>query len=500
MKHTIPWGRNAGIVLAWIVILLGFYGISLTNYLLFHSLVELFSIIVAGGIFMLAWNSRRFLDNNYLLFVGIAYLFVAGLDLLHTLAYKGMGVFPDEANLPTQLWIAARYLQSVSLLLAPLFLHRTLKPYVVFVSYSLVMGLLLGSIFYWQNFPACYIEGVGLTPFKKASEIIISFILIGAIFLLLRYRDDFDLDVLRLLAWAILSTIVAELAFIFYVDVYGLSNMIGHIFKLISFYLVYKAIIETGLVQPYSLLFRRVKQSEETLREYTVELQARNEELDAFAHTVAHDLKSPISNVIICVNLFNEDDTSALSEEQRELLTAIEDTGYKMNSIVSELLLLAEVRKVDVEVEPLDMESIVAEVYQRLLPTIKESQAEIILPNKWPTVWGYAPWIEEVWANYLSNALKYGGQPPRIELGATVLPEQQVKFWIRDNGAGLSPEKQTQLFDIFTRLNKLRATGHGLGLSIVKRIVEKLNGQVGVESEGIPERGSTFYFTLPTRA
>jgi hypothetical protein len=110
-------------ILAGALVLLGLYLTSLYNYLLFHSLAEVFAIVVACGVFMVAWNSRRFLDNNYLLFIGIAYLFVAGLDLLHTLAYKGMGVFPDyDANLPTQLWIASRYIQSFSLLIAPLFL------------------------------------------------------------------------------------------------------------------------------------------------------------------------------------------------------------------------------------------------------------------------------------------------------------------------------------------------------------------------------------------
>jgi len=103
-----------------IFIFLGLYLTSLYHYLLFHSLAEIFSITIACGIFMIAWNSRQFIDNNYLLFIGIAYLFVAGVDLIHTLAYKGMGVFEGyETNLATQLWIATRYMVSLSLLIAP---------------------------------------------------------------------------------------------------------------------------------------------------------------------------------------------------------------------------------------------------------------------------------------------------------------------------------------------------------------------------------------------
>jgi two-component system sensor histidine kinase/response regulator len=141
------------------------------------------------------------------------------------------------------------------------------------------------------------------------------------------------------------------------------------------------------------------------------------------------------------------------------------------------------------------MASIVAEAQQRLAHMIEEHQAEIILPDTWPVALGHGPWVEEVWVNYLNNAIKYGGQPPHVELGATKQPDGMVRFWVRDNGPGLRPEEQARLFTPFTRLDQVRTKGHGLGLSIVGRIVEKLGGQVGVESE--VGRGSVFTFTLP---
>ncbi|MBN1993125.1 MAG: hypothetical protein JW953_10510 [Anaerolineae bacterium] len=484
--------------LTGVLVLLGLYLTSLYSYLLFHSLAEIFSIIVACGIFMLAWNSRQFLDNNYLLLLGIAFLFVAGLDLLHTLAYKGMNIFPGySANLPTQLWIAARYLQSISLFIAPLFLHRNLKPHSALISYTIVFGLLVGSIFYWPIFPDCYLEGVGLTPFKIFSEYLISLILLGAIILLLGYRREFNPGIWRLLVAAIVCTIGAELAFTFYVGVYDLPNLIGHILKIMAFYLIYKAIIETGLVKPYSILFRHLKQSEERLRQYNADLQARNEELDAFAHTVAHDLKTPLSTIIVCNNLLRETKPNVFNEEQLELTQTVEETAFKMNDIIDDLLLLAEVRKAEVEVEPLDMARLITATRRRLARMIEECRGEIISPRTWPVVLGYGPWIEEVWANYISNALKYGGRPPRVELGASAQPGNMVRFWVQDNGAGLSAEEQKKLFHSLARLGQLRVGGYGFGLSIVKRIVEKLNGQVGVESEGVPGQGSCFFFTLP---
>ena len=181
-------------------------------------------------------------------------------------------------------------------------------------------------------------------------------------------------------------------------------------------------------------------------------------------------------------------------------------SALKAVNIVNNLLLLASTNKQAVELKPLDMAKIVEETQHRLRNMILEYQPEISLPAEWPPALGHAPWIEEVWVNYLSNALKYGGRPPRLELGGELLPNvassditsRLARFWVRDNGRGLTPEEQARLFTPFERLSQANISGHGLGLSIVKRIVEKLGGTVGVESE--VGQGSTFFFTLPASA
>lgn len=257
--------------------LLALYLISRYNYLLFHSLVEFFSVAIAAGIFMFAWNSRRFIANNYLVFIGISYLFVGTIDLLHTLSYKNMGVFPGGgANLPTQLWIAGRYLQSCSLVAAPLLLNRQLNFRLIFTGFCAVTSLLLLSIFTWGVFPDCFVDGEGLTPFKRVSEYIISVLLAFSLLYMLRKRQTFHRDVVSLLASSIILLIIAELSFTLYTDVYGISNMIGHLFKSISFYLIYKAMIETGLSRPLDIMFRELQQSndllEQRVKERTAEL------------------------------------------------------------------------------------------------------------------------------------------------------------------------------------------------------------------------------------
>jgi signal transduction histidine kinase len=240
------------------------------------------------------------------------------------------------------------------------------------------------------------------------------------------------------------------------------------------------------------------KESEEALRLYTAELEASNAELDAFAHTVAHDLKNPLASLVGFGMLMEQRFSRMDAEQVQTSLAMMVQSGHKMTQIIDELLLLATVRKMEqVETGPLDMSAIVSEALKRLTEQVAVRNAEIITAERWPQAVGYAPWIEEVWANYISNALKYGGTPPRVELGADVEEEAFVRFWVRDNGPGLLPEQQGQIFTEFTRLHQTRAQGHGLGLSIVQRIVERLGGRVGVESQ--EGHGSTFYFTLPGR-
>ncbi len=248
------------------LLLVGLYAISLYNYLLFHTLAELFSITIAGSIFLIAWNSRERLDNGYFLFLGMVYLSVGFLDLLHTLAYKGMGVFPGrDANLPTQLWIATRYLESIALLVAPVFLSRRGRVLPGLAVYCLALALML-SIFWWGFFPDCYLEGVGLTTFKILSEYLICLILVGAGLFLYKKRAFFEARVFHFLLWAIFFTILSELSFTFYVSVYGLSNLTGHFFKLASFYLVYRALVITGFIRPQELLFQDLVRSRKALQ------------------------------------------------------------------------------------------------------------------------------------------------------------------------------------------------------------------------------------------
>lgn len=252
-------------ILAFLLFVL--YWTSRSNYLLFHSFAELVSITVAWSVCLVLWNTRQFLSDDSLLLLGIAYLFIGVVDLLHTLTYKGMVVFPEAgADLPTQLWIAGRYLESLSLLMFAIFIGRSLRMNVILAFYVVITTLMLSSIFYFGVFPHCFVEGSGLTPFKKISEYFISLILVVSAGFLWRKRSALNQVVLWLMMFSIGLTVIAELAFTFYISVFGLSNLIGHYFKIISTVLVYLALIHKGLRQPYATLFRNLAHSEQKFR------------------------------------------------------------------------------------------------------------------------------------------------------------------------------------------------------------------------------------------
>lgn len=240
-----------------------------------------------------------------------------------------------------------------------------------------------------------------------------------------------------------------------------------------------------------------LRKLQKSLRREIAERDRLIAELDAFAHTVAHDLKNPLNLVMGYAESLVDDGEDLPPEAVKDSLHAIARTALKMNNIIEELMLLSGVRKTDVQVQPLDMADIMLEARRRLALFIQDHKAEISLPDAWPQAVGYGPWVEEVWANYLSNAVKYGGCPPCVEVGTQAQSDGLVRFWVRDNGDGISPQDQARLFAPFERLSQVRIKGYGLGLSIVRRIVEKLGGQVGVESDGVPGHGSVFSFTLP---
>ena len=260
---------SRGQALTGLAMLGGLLVLSRYNYLLFHALVELFAIAIGWSLFLLTWSSRRMNIHNTLLFLGIAYFFVGFIDLFHILAFKGMGVFPyhEGANPASQIWVAARLVEASSLLLFPVVLGRKhIPPGFILAGFVVVTSLLLAAVFIRPVFPDCYIDGLGLTVFKKSAEIFICLLLAAAMVLLYRKKTLLDVVVFRLMMAAIAVTIASELVMADYVNAYDTANMTGHLLKLLSFYFIFLALVRAVITRPYQTIFQELTREKEALK------------------------------------------------------------------------------------------------------------------------------------------------------------------------------------------------------------------------------------------
>lgn len=293
-----------------VLILTFFTFVYLDNFLLFHTLAELFSVIIGLSVFIITWNSRKFISNRYILYLGIAFLFISLLDILHLLSYRGMPFFQQHGNnLPTQLWIVSRYMLAITFFSAPVMMRYRINIYILFTGFLLITTGVVFLIF-TGHFPVCYVDGTGLTAFKKMSEYIICLIFTASVFTLLYRRKSFDRNVLTLIVSSIIFTILSELCFTLYVNVYGFFSFAGHFLKITAFLFFYRAIIVTGLKSPYSLLFRELDQQREEYRSLFKNMT------DGFARhrIITNEKGEPEDYVFIDVNNAFEDITGLKKE------------------------------------------------------------------------------------------------------------------------------------------------------------------------------------------
>ncbi|RZJ85421.1 MAG: histidine kinase, partial [Chryseobacterium sp.] len=299
------------------VLILIFYFSLKQNYLLFHSIIELFSIIIAFAVFIITWNSRKMKDNNYLCFVGITYIFIGALDLLHTLTFPGMKILSDTVFYGNQFWVATRFIEAATLVIGFYFLKKgkRINADLTFLSYFVLSLLVTFSILLWHIFPLCFIEGQGQTTFKIYAEYVIIGILLVAGYFLYTFRMRFSQGVYTMLLFSLIFTVLSEFCFTLYASNYSVANELGHYFKLIAFFLIYKANVETGFIKPTGLIFKNLKDNEEVLKRAEQELKELNATKDKLFSVIAHDLKNPFTSLISFSELIHRN-TDKLSKEK----------------------------------------------------------------------------------------------------------------------------------------------------------------------------------------
>jgi len=468
--------------------------ISTFNYLLFHSFIELFSVLVAWGIFIIAWNTRDISDNKYLAFVGIAYLFIGTLDLLHTLAYKNMGVFLGyDANLPTQLWIAARYMEAISLIFAIYITKKGIrsleKMNSLLLVYFILTTVLIFSIFL-GFFPTCYIEGEGLTLFKIVSEYFIILILIISGYFLFKIRIMFEKRVFYLLIHAITFTILAEFAFTAYVSVSDFANFLGHIGKLISFYLIFKAIISTSLRNPFDFLFRELKLSQEnlqqekfSLQQSTLQLEKKNLQIEELNKSLGiinsilrHDLMNDLHNIQLSLDVLN------IEKSDESVLIARKASQRGMDLIESMNHL--EVLTAKQEFQAIHLEELIKSI------NLQHPSFAIEMDLDKGCVLKADPSFTVVLQNLIRNALEHSGTD-RLFIEAKKHSEFCI-IRVIDFGCGIPDNLKDK---VFLPGFSSKKDSMGLGLYIVKAVMERYGGEVTIEDNN--PRGSVFILKIP---
>ncbi|MBF0379703.1 MAG: response regulator [Magnetococcales bacterium] len=229
------------------------------NFLAFHVTAEFFAITVSFIMFSVAWYTYDYSKNFFLLYLACGYFWIGSMDLLHALTYKGMNTLPSEdGQYAVQFWVGTRFFEAFLLISAPFMTQQKFTKEKLFTFFGLI-AITISTFIFLGKFPIMFIQGEGLTPLKIYCEYLIDLILLGALYFIYKNREILDDSERTIIMVAIVFTMCAELAFTFYVSVYGLSNIVGHIFKLFSFWFIFIAIVRGNLIKPYQLLKYEVK-------------------------------------------------------------------------------------------------------------------------------------------------------------------------------------------------------------------------------------------------
>jgi signal transduction histidine kinase len=471
------------------------------SYLFFHIIAEIFIVAVAAAVFMVSWSARGYPESQPFVLLGIGYLFVAILEILHALSYQGMNILPVGQDHATKLWIAARGLQAVVTLAFALlvYVRRTAPSLVAFLAIGTLTAIAILSIFVWNVFPLCFVEGSGVTPFKKASEYAISVLLLAAAFLVIRSREPLSLQERALLSAAFVLNAAGEIAFTLYVSAYGTQNLVGHFLMFGSFGLAYQALFATK-VRSRIALVHELQQSTARLEHSEKELRAANLSKDRFLSIIAHDLRNPIGGFLSLTEVLAEKFPQLEKKRIHEMCVLLNDGARQTSELLESILQWASAETGRLVAHPSSLP--LAELCEGIVEQQQGAarRKDIALESRVAAssvARADANMIATVLRNLVVNAVKF---TPRG--GKVIVTSARNDGWehvsVTDTGRGMSADEVAKLFRIDVRLASPGTEGergNGIGLILCHELVSLNQGRIEVTSE--PGKGSVFTLVLP---
>ncbi len=494
--------RSAIYVLVVAVVFGGLWFTSAHSYLLFHSITEIFIVAVALAVFMVSWSARGYPETQPFVLLGIGYLFVAVLETLHALTYKGMNILPVGQDYATKLWVSARGLQAVVTLAFVVLVRvrRTAPTVVAALAVGALAAFAILSIFAWDIFPRSLVEGVGVTPFKKASEYAIAALLLAAAILVLGNIETIDRRERILLAAAFLINAAAEIVFTLYVSAYGTQNLVGHLLTLGSFVLAYEALFATKIRGRIALTYE-LQRSTSRLEASEAELRAANLSKDRFLSIIAHDLRNSISGFLSLTEVLAGQFSRLEKKRIHELCVLLHDGARRSSELLESILQWANAQTGRLVAKPstfaLDelCEGIVAQHGAAARRKGIALECRVPVPS---IVRADPDMVATIIRNLVANALKFTPGGGSVVVGASRDGAWQ-RITVADTGHGMSAEERAKLFRIDVRLATEGTEGErgsGIGLILCHELAALNRGKIEVTSR--PGKGSTFTLALAT--